>query len=96
MSQISKKELEDRCLNEGIPFEDVSVISPRWSESSAYQSGVKSHLLKCDLIVRSDGSAVYLDGCMGIDSMIAANYHINNPFDEDEWEQRVQFLSNEF
>lgn len=72
---ISETELKKRCKKEGIDFSKVCAIVPRWAESTPLKKGVRSALVHCDLIIRSDGSFVFLDGAMGIDSMTIADQH---------------------
>ena len=74
---ISLGELHKRIRAEGLDPQKVNVISPRWAESGPLRPGVKSALISCDLIIRSDNSAVYLDGAMSIDLMQLAAAHIN-------------------
>jgi hypothetical protein len=44
------------------------VIGPRWAESAPRSPGSRSALIHCDLILRDDGSAVFLDGAMAANS----------------------------
>lgn len=76
---VSMAELERCCREEGIDFSQVVVMAPRWAESAPRSEGAKSALVCCDCIIRSDGSAVFLDGAMAVDSMIIARQHMRNP-----------------
>lgn len=72
---VSEKVLKRRCREEGIDFSKVCVIGPRWAETAPRTAGAKSALVRCDLIIRSDGSAVALDGAMGWDSLSVLKKH---------------------
>lgn len=72
---ITHKELKRRLIAEGIDPKAVSVLKPRWAETKPKEAGVHSALLTGDLIARSDGSIVCLDGMMGMDSAILADIH---------------------
>lgn len=61
---------------EGIKSELICALAPRWAESAPKSEEAKSALVRCDLILRSDGSAVYLDGAMGSDSLELATQHM--------------------
>lgn len=93
---ISEKELLKRVAAEGIDPKKVCVIIPRWAESAPKKEAVKSALVSCDLIIRSDGSAVYLDGIMGVDSVSIASAHIKgeaNPKNID-WDEYAKSLTS--
>lgn len=66
---VSEEELMKRASAEGIDTSNISSCVARWAESAPLQPGVKSALVRCDMIVRSDYSFVWLDGMMGIDSI---------------------------
>jgi len=69
---VSQEELMKRASAEGIDISKISSCVARWAESAPLQPGVKSALVRCDMIVRSDYSFVWLDGMMGIDSVSLA------------------------
>lgn len=92
---VLEKELERRCREEGIDFSKVRVISPRWAQTAPKTAGAKSALVRCDLIIRSDGSAVALDGMMGWDSISVLERHRKgeaNPNNLD-WDEYAKSLT---
>ena len=84
-----------RCVRaEGLDASKVCVVAPRWAETAPRKEGAKSALVTCDLIVRSDGSAVGLDGCMGEDSKCILRQHVENydPLINTDWDVYVASL----
>ena len=75
---VSEDILIRNVEREGVDVSKICSIKPRWAESAPRSRDAKSALVRCDLIIRSDGSAVALDGCMGCDSMIILELHITN------------------
>lgn len=72
---ITESELRAKCEAEGVDFSKVCVLAPRWAESAPKKPSAQSALVHCDLIIRDDGSAVFLDGAMGEDSKRLAFEH---------------------
>lgn len=72
---ITGEELRVRLMAEGINPDAVSVMIPRWAETAPKAESVLSALLTCDLIARSDGSIVALDGNLGFDSALMGDLH---------------------
>jgi hypothetical protein len=63
------------------------------AETGPRTDGARSALVRCDLILRSDGTAVALDGCMGFDSMALLRDARAVPLPQwDEFVKRVQEL----
>lgn len=96
---VSIEELMQRAAIEGIDKNKICVIVPRWAESNAREENAQSALVRGDLIVRSDGSAVFLDGMMSLDSMDLAYTHIkgmSNPTELswEEWTESVTKFPN--
>lgn len=93
---VSEKELKVRCKKEGIDFSKVCVYVPCWAKSASLKNGVKSALVGCDLIIRSDGSAVFIDGMMGMDSVAVAREHCGGKANPKnlEWEEYVKSLTS--
>lgn len=93
---VSEEELMRRCKKEGIVFAKVQTCVPRWAESAPRKKGVKSALVHCDLIIRSDGSAVFLDGMMGMESISVASGHCRGKANPEnlEWEEYVKSLTS--
>ncbi len=93
---IPQKGLAARLAKEGIiNSENVIVITPRWAESSPKVPGVQSALVRSDLIIRSDGSVVCLDGNMSLDSLSLADKHMqgkSNPQNLD-WETFIRTVT---
>lgn len=89
---VSKEDMIRRALSEGVDVSKIHVIVPRWAESRPYTKGVQSALVHCDLILRSDRSAVYLDGMMGTDSVALANRHINDSEPLPPWKEYISKL----
>lgn len=75
---VSEPVLCDRLAAEGIT-EGFTVVAPRWAESAPLQPGVRSALATCDAVIRSDGSAVFLDGAMSMDGSAKVNAHMGDP-----------------
>ena len=92
---ITEKELERRCRREGIDFSKVCVLGARWAESTPKKKGVRSALVRCDLIVRDDGSAVGLDGAMAHDSLVLFDKHTLGKANPEnlEWDEYVKKIS---
>lgn len=93
---ITEEDLERRCHEEGIDFSKVCVIAPRWAETAPKGAEVKSALVRCDLIIRSDGSAVALDGNMGMDSQAIARKHCQGEANPQNlnWDDYVKSISS--
>lgn len=75
---VSDSVLRDRLAAEGIT-EGFTVCAARWAESAPLQPGVKSALATCDAVIRSDGSAVFIDGMMSMDGRAKARGHMGVP-----------------
>ncbi len=78
MSQdtITREKLDTLLRNEGInPIFVEQPMVPCWDETQPKGVGVHSALLTSDLIVRSDGSYVYLDGEVSMDATMLARIH---------------------
>ena len=73
---VSEEGLRFLAGLEGVDPNLVCSIAPRWAESAPRSEDVESALVRCDLILRSDGSAVFLDGVMGGDSRELAAQHL--------------------
>ena len=93
---VTIEELESRCRKEGIDFLNVCVIAPRWAETAPKTEEAKSALVRCDLIIRSDGSAVALDGCLGVDSQMVASKHCRGEANPNNltWDDYVKSLTS--
>ena len=91
---IRESELFRRVAAAGLDPSRVCVIAPRWAEIAPEKAkdGAKSELITCDLIIRSDGTAVGLDGCMGMDSMAIARHHAENYDPSCDWDSYVASL----
>ena len=91
---VTKEELREKCEAEGIDFSKVCVIVPRWAESEPKSPDTKSALVRCDTIIRDDGSAVYLDGMMSMDGTRVARDHMKRgAIAADGWSQYVADLT---
>jgi len=93
---VSKEELIKRASAEGVDTSKICSCVPRWAESAPLKLGVKSALVRCDLILRSDGSIVALDGMMGIDSIFLYQSHLrgeSNP-KNFSWEKFIRKVSS--
>jgi hypothetical protein len=95
--------LAQRCYNEKIDITKVCAIAPRWAESAPRSPGARSALVHCDLILRSDGSAVYLDGCMGWNSLALCDKFLQGkvpgqvlvpPATWEEWDRFVESITD--
>ncbi len=74
-TSITESELRARAHEEGVDQTRIKVWAPNWRETSPLLAGVMSALVRSDLILRSDGSVVYLDEQMGMDSITIADLH---------------------
>jgi hypothetical protein len=73
---ITREKLDILLRNEGInPIFVEQPMVPCWDETQPKGVGVHSALLTSDLIVRSDGSYVYLDGEVSMDATMLARIH---------------------
>ena len=91
---VSKAMLRERCEAEGIDFSRVCVFKPQWVESKPRTPNTKSALVRCDTIIRDDGSAVYLDGAMSTDGIQVVNDHVNRgAISAEEWPRYVANLT---
>ena len=88
---LSEEGLRFLASLEGVNPDLICAITPRWAESAPKSEEAKSALVHCDLIVRSDGSAVYLDGNMGFDSAELASKHMQGEANPSglPWEEWV-------
>ena len=94
---IAKEEMERRVRAEGVT-ELPLAIGPRWAESKPSRQqgpysppvGVKSALIHCDLLVRSDGSLVLLDGAMAKDSIALAQKLLDEGLPPGDWDEFVE------
>ncbi len=75
-TSITESELRARAHAEGVDQTKVDVWTPDWRETSPLLAGVRSALVRSDLIIRSDGSVVYLDEEMSMDSVTIASLHL--------------------
>lgn len=75
LMMISKSEWEQHLIDEGIDPKKACAIFWRWAETAPYTEGVTSSLIRYDLLIRSDGSAVALDCCMSIESLRIGDLH---------------------
>jgi len=93
---ISEDVLREHCEMEGIDFSQVCVMTPRWAESKSREEGARSALVRCDLIIRDDGSAVYLDGGMGRDSTELAQAHVKGESNLNNllWDEFVESVTS--
>lgn len=83
---VTEEVLRQKCEAEGIDVSKVCVCVPRWAESQPRSPDAKSALVRCDTIIRSDGSAVYLDGMMSADGTQVAQDHLKRgAVPADEW-----------
>lgn len=73
---ISKEEFRRHCEAEGVDFSKVCVLIPQWAESVPRTKGVESALVTSDLIIRSDGTVVFLDGLMSNEGKLLAAKHM--------------------
>ena len=73
--RISDEDLRGHCEAEGIDFSKVCVLIAQWAESGPRSEGSKSALVAPDLIVRSNGTTVYLDGILSMRSRALASLH---------------------
>ncbi len=91
---VSEEVLFRRARAEGIDISKICVIGPRWAETRPLRKGVKSALVRCDLILRSDGSAVALDGAMGFDSLALMEMHGKGSANPNNlsWDEYVKSL----
>lgn len=87
--------ITDRMIAEGIDLSKVDVMQLCWNASAAPQPGARSALVRCDLILRDDGSAVFLDRSMGMDSLNLADKHRTGTANPENlpWDQWVQTVS---
>lgn len=84
---VSEEELAERIKFESpLNADQVCVIGPRWAESGPKRVGVASALVRCDLIIRKDRTAVFLDGAMGVDSWKLAQGWIAG---DGTWEEEL-------
>lgn len=92
---ISKEELITRAAAEGIDVSKIQVTTLHWAESAPLQPGVKSALVRSDLILRSDGSAVWLDKKMASDSIVLTMKHRDGKANPKNlsWEEWVQSVT---
>ena len=91
---VSEEVLRRNCEAEGIDFTKVCVIKPRWAESKPRSPNAKSALVRCDTIIRDDGSAVFLDGAMSMDGTQVAGDHVKRgAIPATEWPQYVANLT---
>tara|TARA_Y100000310_G_scaffold325435_1_gene388898 strand:+ start:461 stop:769 length:309 start_codon:yes stop_codon:yes gene_type:complete len=93
---VSERELQTRCEAEGIDFSQVCVCEPRWAESKPRSKNTRSALVRCDLIIRDNGSAVHLDGMMGADSIRLTESHVKGTANENNlpWDEYVQSVTS--
>jgi len=90
---VTYEEMIRRALEEGVDVTKILVVGPRWAESKPRAEGVRCALVRRDLIVRDDRSAVYLDGAMGMDSMVLADRHVNGTGPLPPWDEYVASIS---
>ncbi len=92
---VLPEEMLQRAAAEGVDVSKISSIMPRWAESKPFTPGVKSALVRCDLIVRSDNSVVGLDGMLGIDSVYLAQQHMKGETNPKNlpWDKWVKSVS---
>ncbi len=95
-TRVSEENLARKCRKEGVDFTRVNVCVPRWAQSAPRTKGAKSALVHTDLIVRSDGSVVYLDGMMGMDSMSLGYAHVKGKSNPDNlpWDEYVASVTD--
>ena len=93
---VSEEKLARKCRKEGVDYAKVCALSTRWAQSAPRAKGVKSALVHCDLILRSDGSVVYLDGMMARDSVSLGCAHMKGKSNPDNlpWEEFVASVTN--
>ncbi len=73
---ITREQLDILLRNEGInPIFVQQPMVPCWDETQPKGDGVLSALLTNDLVVRSDGSYVYIDREVSMDATMLARIH---------------------
>ena len=89
---VTPAEHRRRCEQESIDYNEVCVIAHRWAQSASRGSRTtRSALVRCDLIVRDDGSVVLLDGMMAYDSVNLAARHIRGAgWQNTKWDEYVR------
>jgi hypothetical protein len=73
---VTDQELKDRLQKEGLA--NAVVCAPRWAESAPRHRHESSAVVVCDTVLRSDGSAVWLDGMMSMDGIAISQKHLGN------------------
>lgn len=81
---VSEAVHRSRCESENVDYSKVCVVKPRWAETGPKTPSSRSALVRCDLILRDDGTAVALDGATGMDSMALIENH--KPVDPEQWD----------
>lgn len=93
---ISKDDFRRHCEAEGIDRAKVTALIPQWAESEPRTEGTKSALVGSDLVLRSNGTVVFLDGLMCVESKILAAKHMageSNPHNL-EWDEFVTSVTS--
>jgi len=82
--------LAERLRSEAADGElSVELVIPTWFERGRHTCGAKSALVVCDLLLRNDGSCVFLDAHPSNEALVISQYHMKGAYRLVPWEQYI-------